>query len=407
MAAVFLLVNVFRLSSAVLAEELMAAFRTSGAALGTLHASFFYLYALMQLPTGVLTDRVGPTVTVTLGAIVFNAGALGFAVATSYPGAFLARALIGLGGALVFVSILRFAANWFRPDEFATMSGLTIAVAGLGGILATTPLAIAASTFGWRNTVFGLGLGGLVLAGLVYWVSADRPADAGFEPVNENDDTATTLAEVGRNLRRVLLEPVTWVLGVMLFCAIGLAITLFGLWGVPYVVQVYDLTVTQASWFTLLGSVGLLVGPPAFGWLSDRLGRRTVLLIAGGVGYTAAFGLIAVTGRPPWPAVAAAYFAVGGLLGAFTLSFPVIKERHATDASGVSTSTINGAGFLGAAVFPTVLGFVLDSYWTGETIGGTRIYTETGYRVSFAIGAAASVVALACAVWIYRTAPRG
>lgn len=99
------------------------------------------------------------------------------------------------------------------------------------------------------------------------------------------------------------------------------------------------------------------------------------------------------------------YFAAGFLLGAFTLSFPLIKERHTVSASGVSTSTVNCAAFLGAALFPTILGYALDAYWTGETIGGARIYTEFGYQVSFGIATVGSVVALVCFLWLYYRDP--
>ena len=405
LAAVFLLVNLYRLSSAVLADRLMVAFDTSGAALGTLHASFFYVYALMQLPAGILADRAGPKRTATAGAIVLNVGAVGFALAESYPLAFLSRALIGLGGAVIFISILRFCASWFRDDEFATMNGLTIAVAGLGGILATTPLAVAATTFGWRETTLGLGVIGLGFAVVVYLLADDKPEDAGLEPVGDADAETLTLADVVENLRLVLGERETWVTSIMLFCSTGILITLLGLWGVPYVVQTYGVSVTTASWYTLLGSFGLLIGPPAFGWLSDRLERRALLIVIGGVGYVVGFGVLAAVGQPPRIVVAVVYFASGFLLGAFTLSYALIKERHPTSASGVSTSTVNGAAFLCAALFPTILGYVLDVYWTGELVAGARIYTELGYQVSFGIATTASLLALCCSVWLYRQDP--
>lgn len=405
LAVVFLLVNLYRLSSAVLSDRLMVAFDTTGAALGTLHAAFFYVYALMQLPAGVLADRAGPRKTATGGAIVLNVGAIGFAFAESYAVAFLSRALVGLGGAVIFISMLRFCASWYRAEEFATMNGLTIAVAGLGGILATTPLAVAAETFGWRETTLALGAFGLALAVVVFVLAEDKPEDAGFEPIGDADAESLTLADVVENLRAVLSERETWVISVMLFCSTGMLITLLGLWGVPYVVQTYGVSVTAASWYTLLGSLGLLVGPPTFGWLSDRLERRSVLVVGGGVGYVLGFGLLALVGQPPRLVVAVVYFGAGFLLGAFTLSYAVIKERHATSASGVSTSTVNGAAFLGAALFPTLLGYVLDVYWTGETVAGARIYTELGYQVAFGIATLASAIALACSLWLYWQDP--
>ncbi|MFB6300686.1 MAG: MFS transporter [Halobacteriales archaeon] len=403
LATVFLLVSVYRLSTAVLAERLMAAFSTTGAELGTLHAAFFYIYAVLQLPAGALADRAGTRWTATGGALMMNIGAIAFAFSDSYPTAFFARTLIGLGASVLYITILRFGANWFRPREFATLNGLTIAIAGVGGILATTPLAITVGLFGWRSTMVGLGVIGLATTGAVVILVRDTPAAAGLEPI-EGVPTADSLSlrEVATNARAVIGEPETWLIAVLSFCSVGINITLLGLWGVPYVVQLYDVSVTRASTYTLMGSLGLVIGSPAIGWLSDHLGSRTPLMIVGGVIYTAAFLVIAITVTPPLPVVGVVFFLTSFLSGAFVLGYTVIKERHSTAASGVSTGTVNTAAYTGAALFPTAMGIALDAFWTGETVAGARVYTVFGYRVAFAIATAAGVIALLCAVLVHR-----
>lgn len=403
LAGVFLLVNVYRLSTAVLANRLMVAFETTGAELGTLHASFFYIYALFQLPAGVLADRAGIRRAATAAAIVMNLGAVAFALGHTYGAAFAARALVGLGGSVVYVAILRFCANWFRADEFATMNGLTIAIAGLGGIIATTPLAVAVGSVGWRTTLLGLGAVGLAFSGAVYLLTRDTPEAAGLPAIEGvPSPPSLTLGEVASNTRAVLGDAETWLCGAVMFCGTGMIITLLGLWGVPYVVQVYGLSVTEASLYTLLGSVGLLFGPPVIGWASDRTGRRTSVMVVGAAVFTAAFSTLALVGAPPRYVVAAVYFTVAFLLGALALGYTVVKDRHASGASGVATGTVNGAAFLGAAVFPTLLGSVLDSFWTGDVVAGARAYTPLGYRVAFSIAAGAGLVALVCSIWLHR-----
>lgn len=398
----FLLVNLYRLSSAVLAEQLMIAFDTTGAQLGTLHASFFYIYAVMQIPSGILADRLGPRYTVTAGALVMNVGVLWFVATESYAAGFLARTLIGLGGSVIFISILRFCANWYRTTEFATMNGMTLAVSGVGGILATTPLALAVTAIGWRSTLGVLAGAGLVAGGVAFAVVRDSPEDAGLLSIDGVPRQATiTFREAAGYAVDVFRDRFAWVIGVMLFCSTGLNLTLFGLWGVPYVVQTSGVSITYASAFTLAGSAGIVVGPPAIGRLSDRLERRTSLMIAGGVVYAAGLATIAVVGDPPLALVGIVFFVTGSLMGAFVLSYPIIKERHPASASGVAMGTINAAAFLGAAVLPTVMGWVLDTYWTGELVDGVRVYTQTGYRIAFGIAAGCGLVALCCTVWLH------
>ncbi|WP_435196242.1 MFS transporter [Natronomonas sp. EA1] len=402
LACAYALVAIYRLSTAVLSESLAVAFDASGAELGTLHAMFFVVYALLQLPAGVVADRAGARWSVAGGTVTFAVGGLAFALAPSYPMALAARALIGVGASFLFIAILRFCANWFRPGEFARMSGLTIAVAGFGGILATTPLALAVTAFGWRETMTGVALLGLLLAVLVVLVARDSPADAGYEPIHGvPTPEAPRLREVAGNVRRVLREPETWLAGLVLFAGTGINVTVFGLWGVPYVVQTYGLPVTGASTFTLLGSAGLLVGPPVVGAISDRLGRRTEVIVTGMGLYMGAFALLALLGDPPLAVVGVCFFAGGFLAGAYALSYAVVKERHPAAASGVSTGTINTIGFTGAAVLPTAMGLILDSYATGRTIGGAPVYSVAGYRVAFALAAGVAFVAFCCAVGLH------
>lgn len=403
LAAAYALVSVYRLSTAVLAGDLQGAFDATGAELGTLHASFFVVYAAFQLPSGVVADRLGSRWAVAGGTVVMSVGGLVFAAAASYPVAFFGRALIGFGGSFLFVAVLRFCANWYRPDEFARMSGLTLAVAGLGGVLATTPLALVVARAGWRETVSGLAALGFLVALVVTLVARDSPGDAGLDPVGDLPTPETPgLRGVARNARRVFAEPETWLAGAVLFAGTGVNITVFGLWGVPYVVQTYGLSVTGASTFTLLGSAGLLLGPPAIGYVSDRTERRTGLVVVGMALYAAAFALLSAVGRPPLAVVGLCFFLAGFLAGSYALVYSVIKERHAAAASGVSTGTVNTVAFAGAAVLPGAMGLVLDAYWTGETIGGARVYTTHGYRVAFGLAALVSLVALGCAVVLHR-----
>ena len=403
LAASYLLVNTYRLSTAVVAEELMGAFQIAGAQLGTLHASFFIIYAAMQIPTGVLVDSVGPRRTATGGGLLMNAGAVLFALAGSYPTGFLGRFLIGLGGSVIFVSILRFCANWYTAEEFGTMNGLSFAMAGVGGIVATTPFALLVGATGWRTSILLLAGTGVILAVATYALVRDSPDRAGFEPMEGVPEPDRPTAKESWNfLTDVLRDRLTWAVFVILFCTGGVNLTLFGLWGIPYVRQVYGTSVTVASLFTLLGGIGMAVGPPFFGWLSDRTGSRTELIILGSTLYTSLLGVVAVSGDPPLAVVGVAFLMTGVLYGSFVLTYPLIKERNPNRASGIALGTINGASFLGAAIFPSAMGLILDSYWTGELAGGARVYTITGYRVAFGLAASAAVLTLLCAVLLHH-----
>ena len=402
LAVVFLLVNVHRLSTAVLSERLTTDFAISAAQLGTLHASFFVVYALVQIPTGVLADRYGPRVVGATGAVVLSAGAIAFTLSDGYLVAFLSRALVGLGSGVIFITMLRFCANWYRVDEFGTMAGLTAGIAGLGAIVATTPLAVAVSRFGWRPTVFALAVLGFLAGVAVFALARSSPADAGLDPIeNVPEQPSVSLAETAGYLRELLTDREQWLLAVIFFSGMGTILTIIGLWGVPYLVVVHGLSVTAASYYTLLGSVGILIGAPTVGWVSDRIGRRLLPMVVGLGAFALTLAVIPIVGTPPLPVVALTYFLVGFSLGSVMLSLPIIKEEYPPEASGVATATVNGAGFFGAAVLPAVMGLALDRYRTGDVVAGAVVYTEFGYRVAFAITTIAVAVAFLCSLRLF------
>lgn len=402
LASAFVLVNFHRVSTGVLADTLASVFDTTGAQLGLLHSAFFYVYAPMQLFAGVFADRLGTRRVAAVGSAVMGVGVLWFAFSHSYVVGFLARALIGLGGGVVYIATLRYCANWYRDNEFATVTGLTLSASAVGGLLATTPLAVFVAAAGRRDALFTVGTVGFAVTVAVYVLVRDTPDAAGVPGIEGAPEAKSqSLSEVLRGARAVFARRDTWVMGVMLFFATGINFTVMGLWGVPYVVQAYDVSVQAASVYTLVGNASLVVGSPALGWLSDRLERRTSIILAVAVVYLAAYASIAALGTPPLWYVALVFFLVMFLLGGFTLSYTVIKERHAAERSGTATGTINARAFLGAAVLPGVMGWVLDVFWTGETVAGSRVYTPFGYRVAFGVAAASGLVAFVCAAWLH------
>lgn len=402
LVSAFFLVSLHRVSTAVLSEQLMRAFDTTATSLGFLHSSFFYLYALFQVPAGLLTDRYGARAIAGAGTGLMSLGALGFGLAPTYALAFLGRLCVGLGASVLFVAVLRFCANWYRPDEFGTMTGVTFTVGILGGLAATTPLAVAISTLGWRGTLAGLGLAGIGIAVGVVLFSHDSPTDAGLEPIdNVPERPEVTAGDLKGYVRDALGEAETWLLGIMLFFMTGIGITIFGLWGIPYLVQTYGISVTAASVYLLVGNVGGMIGPTLVGWLSDRTGRRTEFIVLAAVIFALTWGIFAVFGSIPLLLVGAVFLFSRILRGGIPLAFTVMKERHPEGASGTVVGLINTMGWTGAAVFPVILGAALDAYWTGETVGGTRVYSAFGYRVAFAISVAAGLIAIACAVALH------
>ncbi len=403
LSGIFILVNIYRLSTAVIAGDLMSSFEVSGSELGGLHAVFFLVYGLMQIPTGILVDRIGVRKTSSIGGFVMNIGAVLFALSDRYMEAILGRFLIGLGGSVIFVSMLRFCASWYKGSEFSKMNGLSFAIGGLGGIMATAPFALLVNYLGWRNSILSLSSIGFILVIGTFLFVRDSPKRAGFGEIeNINEHSRLNLNELTKFLSIILTKRITWISGFLMFCAGGINLTLFGLWGVPYIVQVYNTSVEFASVLTLIGGVGAMVGPPLIGKLSENRPNKSKFIILTGIIYTLSLGVVSISGRPPLIVLAIIFFLTGASFGGFVLTFPLIKDLNPNQATGISLGTLNGAGFFGASIFPTVIGWILDSYWTGNLVGGVRIYTITGYKIAFGLATIAGFIIVLCGILIYK-----
>ncbi|MFN5449151.1 MAG: MFS transporter, partial [Burkholderiales bacterium] len=178
LAAAFYLYGFFqRVTPAALAHELAKELAPTATALGWLSATYFYCYAVMQLPSGLLADRFGPRklfIAATAAAIV---GTLLFAVAQSFTTAAIGRGIIGGAAAVGWIGMLKLAAHWFSPQKFASVSGLSLAVGTLGAVLAGFPLRFLSDEFGWRIVVAAsAGFAVLLMIGMVF-ILRDDPVD--------------------------------------------------------------------------------------------------------------------------------------------------------------------------------------------------------------------------------------
>lgn len=175
----FVLAFFHRLAPGAIAADLRATFDASATALGFIAALYFYPYAAMQLPAGVLADSIGPRRLFTAGSVVAGIGSLLFAFATDVGWLLAGRAFVGLGVAVAFVSVLKLIASWYSDREFGTWVGVLMLVGNVGGVLATVPLAWITQYVSWRAVFAAAGVVSLLLALCIWLWVRDDPRDAG------------------------------------------------------------------------------------------------------------------------------------------------------------------------------------------------------------------------------------
>lgn len=392
-----------RVAPVVVASDLMAAFAVSAAALGTLSAIYPYCFAAMALPGGSLADLLGPRRILTLGGLSMSAGAILFGLAPSFGVAFAGRLLVGLGASVMLIGCLRLAAEWFRTGEFATVAGASQSVGSLGALAGTTPLALLVEQMGWRNAFVTIGATTALLAVACFLSVRDRPdGDASRERAR---GAGPGLRDVMAGIPSVVTNPRSWTAGLISGGVYGGFAAFVGLWGVPYLTQVYGLPRVQASNLIALAALGLLVGAPLVGWISDRVLERRRLPLVTLSGLNALIWLpLVLPAAPIAPTLLAPVcFFIGLGSSVVVLVFACIREVNDPRHVGVALGFHNLPTFLSFGVTQWLTGLVLDRLWDGALVAGARVYGHDAYRAAFALCLALAIGAFVSACLVTET----
>ncbi len=398
----YLLVYFHRLCPAVVAVDMMRDLQASGALIGFLGAAYFYPYAAMQLPAGLLSDSWGPRNTITLFFCIALVGSIVLGMAPTVFIAILGRTMVGLGVAMLFVPTMKILAEWFHAREFAVMTGILMAVGGLGSLVAATPLVWLSSWIGWRMSFIAVGVFTLVIALLVWFIVRDKPADMGWpspaaEPSPKAPPSITLLEGVGK----VLSNPYFWPVSIWFFFDAAVFFSFGGLWGGPYLLQVYGYSKSQSGQILSMLAVGMIVGSPLLSYISTSVlrSRKKVILLSSVMVLLLTACLAFLTDRIPLGGHYAICFGLGFFSSAIVVvGFTTNKELFPVQMTGTATGLVNFFPFAGGAVFQPVLGYVLEKQ--GKVDGA---FTLVGYQQAFLVLFLCSIIALVASFFLKET----
>lgn len=386
-----------RIAPGVMTGELMRAFDTTAASLGSLSAMYFYIYAAMQIPSGVLADRLGSRVTVGIGSLIAAGGSLLFGLAPDFTLASIGRLLTGLGVSVAFVGLLKSNTEWFPPERFAFVSGTVMLIGSMGSLLAAGPLAALVSVVPWRHVFFGASVVSLLLGLLIFAFVRNRPQDAGLKPIHVHASPAQDQHWL-RDLWAVLSNREVWP-GVIALFGVGGAFQAFaGLWGVPLLRDTFGLTRSEAALYITAALGAGALGSFGAGWLSDHLGlRKPIILGSLALSAFAWLGLVILPWGPGWSGYLL-YVLMGIGASGIIVNYAAIKELVPPNTSGMAMALANAGVFAGAALMQPAFGWAMDLGWNGAVVDGMRHYAWSDYRngiwLSFGFAAMGVVSAL-------------
>ncbi len=400
----YLLVYFHRLCPAVVALDMQADLNTSGALLGFLAAAYFYPYALMQLPSGLLSDSWGPRKTITIFFAIAGVSSIFLGMVESMGLAILARALVGLGVAMLFVPTMKVLTNWFRTDEFARMTGILMAVGGLGGYTASRPLAWLSDMLGWRGSFVVIGAATLVVAVAIWFLVRNTPEEMGLPSVNPTTQDNKGKAEaigLAQGMKMVLSSLRFWLLATWFFFTFSIFFSFGGLWGGPYLIHVYGFSKAEAGNILGMLALGMIVGSPFLSWMSDKVfhSRKKVIVLSSIITVCVTIPLAFFPGGMNQPGLYLLCFLLGMFNSAVVVvAFTATKELFPVEIAGTSVGLVNLFPFLGGAVAPPILGAILEAQ--EKTAVG---YSAEAYSKAFLLYFVAALIALAIACFITET----
>jgi sugar phosphate permease len=399
----YILVFFHRLCPAVIALDMQEAFGVSGTLLGLLGSAYFYPYALMQLPSGVLADSWGPRKAVSAFLLLAALGSVLMGLAPSFNMAILGRVLVGLGVSTLFVSNFKLLAEWFTSRQFVIMGGIFMTMGGIGALSSSAPLAWLSSLFGWRMTLVAVGLVTFVMAALVYAIVRNRPADMGLDSIGVHEPKeAKSRISLAGGIRLVVSSGSFWAISVWVFFSTGIAFSFGGLWGGPYLMHVYGLSKMAAGGVLSMFAVALIIGSPFLSWTANQVGRKPVFISCSLVSIAVCAIFHMFTGRLSLPMLYSLVFCfclAGAAIG--PVSATVSKELFPVSIAGTSVGMVNLFPFFGGALFQILVGAIVSM--AGHE-GGR--YSLAGYKNMFLLYLLGAVISLVAAVFLQETLPR-
>jgi len=404
LAVAYFFVYFHRTTGGAISTTLQEAFGVGTAEVALLASAYLYAYTLMQIPSGILTDKLGPRLAASAFVALIAVGSILSAVAVpadNFSLMIAGKFIIGIGAAVVYIPIMKVLAVWFRKNEFASMSGILLLVGNVGGIAAATPMVIMMDSLGIEMTYYVLAIITAAIAGLCYLIVRNFPSEKEYPSIEEivSEETGEPITEKNTDkiatteaLKMTFLSGRKfWPLAIWFFALYGTIM----LWQASQAGSFYQnccgFNKSDAGLLLTMVGVGMVFGCPLAGMLSDRvLKSRKKVVIVGTLVYTVIWAIIYATSGMEGVAdsfivQAAINFMFGFFGGFFVVSYAQIKELYPIAMAGTSTAALNLFPFAGGAILITIAGFIV----TDKTLAQ--------YQTVWLMALALMVVACVCA----------
>lgn len=383
----YLMSMFYRSTNAVLAPVLRADMGIQADQLGILTGTFFAVFAIMQIPTGLFLDRFGPRATIAAMMLIPAAGSLVFSQAQTVGELALGQGIMGAGCAVGLSGAIVVFVRWFPTDRIATMISLYSGMGNVGIILSATPLAAGIAAFGWRDSFMFVAALNVLLVVQMFLLVRDAPPSHPY-----HGERRETLGAIFRGLGEVLVTRAIWPMLALAFVSLAMVLTIRSLWAGPYLADVYGLDAIERGNMLMVFTVAMLVGNVGFGPLDRVFDRRKPVVLAGAAISAAALVCLALLPALPLYVAMTLLCILGVACNYVVIIFAHGRALFPLRLVGRAITLINGVNMFGIAVMQVSTGYVIRSFPAADGAA-----PEIAYRAMFGFLA----VCLLCGMLVY------
>lgn len=363
---------VLRVLPNIIMPELMSKFQIDAAVFGQFSGLYYLGYAGMHIPIGLMLDRLGPRIVMTVSILctVLGMMPLIFSDVWIYPS--LGRVLIGMGSSGAILGVFKVIRMGFPESHFTRMLGVSVTIGLLGAIYGGQPVQFLLQSWGWEATLKMIGLAGLILAAAIYFV---LPAQ---------DSQKINQGNIWGDLKALCSKGKVFLICILGGLMVGPLEGFADAWGTSFLKTVYDLNEGVAAGMPSFMFLGMCFGAPIIGYLAEKMGSYFAMILICAVLMAAAF-LYLLFGHPP-SSILPFLFSFVGVLCAYQIiviykATTYVPERLAAVTNALANMIIMTFGYF----FHATIGGVMTYMWTGEMIADRPLYSAQLYTYGLSV----------------------
>ncbi len=409
-AAFYCYEYLLRITPGLMVPELQRAFSVNGQYLdatlvGHLSAFYYYSYTPMQLPVGLLMDRYGPRWILTLAVFCCAVGTVVFGSTESWFFAAAGRFAIGFGSAFAFVGVLKLASNWLPPNRFAMISGLTTTLGMVGAMQGDIILGDLIHDIGWRDTILYSSYIGFFLVPVIWLVVRNSPAHLKSSPPTPKEvdkEVVGSYRQLWDEIRSSMKNRQIWINGIIGGLLWSPTMVFPELWGKLYLQTLHGFSPTDSARAVTMILLGIAVGAPLAGFLSDKIKRRKLPMMIGALLATTFLLLFMFYPNLTLTQIKVLLFLIGATTSVEVICFAIGRENCPQNLAGTVVAVTNFV-VSAFAICQVLVAKILDWTWDGNMLDQARVYGPQSYQTALLILPAATFLAFLLMFFLKET----